>query len=336
MITGSCEGDLRIAWQAYGGNWFKERDVWFRHTKSDRLSDSDARSAVETTLSQGFVDTTLTLMDPSSFPTASETEVQLIQMGQKCNVFLVTAVTPADLKYQFVLMQSKGNDRLNKALVDDFRDLQELRTALVRKGVSTFVPEPFVLGEGNGTPAFSFQFLPDHEEVNPSLEMLMAVNGAPYCHLVANSDSPSAEAFNQEMYRKIIGLPGFVYPRPEINEEVFRSSPYYQITERLKAQMIARLYVTHKLLGKLPREFSIAAGDFMARFDVDVDNFDLQLITIRGGWEGVSRDGFKDWIRNRSEILRTDFTDKQGRKVPLFSDGETIDLAIEQGRGLFN
>jgi hypothetical protein len=113
-------------------------------------------------------------------------------------------------------------------------------------------------------------------------------------------------------------------------DEDIHPSPFYSTAEAMKIEIIARLYVIQRLLGRLPREFLLGAGDFMANFDAQVINHDPRLITIRGGWQEVADNDFPTWIQNRKDTGIVNGRPERG-EVFVFSDPQTILRGIREG-----
>lgn len=291
-----------------------------------------------------FLSRTLLLMGLTQDTDASEVRVRLLQMGHKCNVYLATAVLPADIQTQFVLIQSKGSNRLNQEVHNDYLNLQKLSEALKRKQIPSFVPQPYALGEHHGVPAFSFEYLPHHVEINPHIPDVHIDDkeGRPYIPLMGNSYSGSEEAiaFNNRLFSFMDDILGYVSPSCQISSSVLKRSTFYKTSERLKAELIARLFVVCNLMGKLPKEFSTKAGDFMANFDPGVADFDPYLITIRGGWKSVPIQDFRAWIADYKESVKYDDPVEHLMNgwwtIHIFEDPQTIEDGIQRGEELLH
>jgi hypothetical protein len=109
------------------------------------------------------------------------------------------------------------------------------------------------------------------------------------------------------------------------------SAEYVRINGILKEEIVARLYVLFALTGKVPRAFSVSAGDFMA--DPNKPDFDLRLITIRGGWQELPEKKFVQWLLTRqASFPPTPEIDLPTEHFPILDvDGRIIAAGLEKG-----
>lgn len=321
--------EKRVLWGPSQIDLVSQKVGWEYFANPDILSESDAKSALEETLSESFVRRTLSLTLEEPFEDILGTQVSLFQMGFKCNVYLARVIS-ADREATLVLIQSKGGPRLNQELETDFANLGELRNILVEEGIHPFVPNPFVLDRQSKAPAFSVEALINYDEIIPEVSPISIIEEKkPYIVMVGNSTSAHAEEFNQRLNLGLGRLPiqdGLLWKLPA---SAVKSSISYQADAQLKTEIISRLYIVHTLMGKLPREFSLSAGDFMANLDLELDTFDPFLITIRGGWESIPAREFNAWIAsNRAYATNAEYN--------VLKDPELIEAGIKVGQEILS
>jgi len=318
--------------------WFssaREKQNWATFAGEGLMSQDEARENLRGLLSLEFLNQTLTAIDPEQEVSFTGLQAQLLQMGKKCNVFLVNGTIDSGRAYPFVVMQAKG-ERLSSEIEDDYENLQEVDSVLESRGITPFVPKPYTLGKFEGVSAFSVEYLFNHDEVTPLVYPIILPNGLPYTVLIGNSGSDAVNMYNnhlRNLYRQLAGSNSSVR-RVDFDEDI-RLSPFYSKAEALKVEIIARLYVVQRLLGKLPREFLLGAGDFMANFDSQVTGNDPRLITIRGGWQEVANNNFADWIKEREDTGIVEGRLERG-KVFVFTDPLTISRGIEKGEEILS
>lgn len=315
--------EVKLVWGKMDHDHREESRCWEQYSKLGTLAEGDSKKAVEDTLSRFFLTQTSILSNSRFDPNAFELGVQLIQMGLKCNIYKIDD--------SFVLVQSKGGDSLNQEVCRDFSDLSELRQGLIEEGVEPFVPRPFVLSS-QGVPAFSVEYLAQHDEVNP-YDAGIRVNGEPYIFLIGNSYSNNAGSFNKSLRRFYTSLPHFAIPECSIPFSDLKPSQLYQVSEKFKAEIIARLYVIQQIMGALPKEFSVSAGDFMANFNWRIRDYDPKLITIRGGWDAVPDNLFVEWVQNhQTEVNQEHPLAASLQGLYIFRDLKTISEGIKNGK----
>lgn len=289
-----------------------EKD-WELHAVGTTMTYQEARVCAAGILTRSFINSTISAMDPSyNNRPPNVCNATLAQIGKK------NAIYRADIgnTHSFILVLSKGTPQLNRETQEDFRNLHSLRMKLDQRHLFPFVAQPYALAEYNGIPGFSAEYLKNHLELRYVIGI--TGDGKSYTFFEMNAEGAKADRFNRQFT-----LPLATNTAPVKTIEV-PSSPHYII----KKEMIARLYVMFRLMGAVPAEFSVNAGDFMA--DPDERDLDLRLITIRGGLRRLPRfSDFTSWLYNYGSIepVKIDHSDTQVN-VPLFNQNQKL---IAQG-----
>jgi len=286
-------------------------------------------------LRKEFVYKTIKGQDPEFDEHIDYLETELSQQGRKFGIFKVRPGNIAYLYDPFILVTSRGSEKLNQEVRDDFANLKNLRAELVKRGLPAFVPQVYALGTKNGVPGFSMEYLKDHTELNwffsPEFKGIFADSGVYYPEFTMNGKTEVAKDYNETRYtvfKKTYGGDVFFGPRvtPDDILPVLHSSDFHQKNQRLKQELVAHLYVVNHVTGAIPREFAVNSGDFMV--DPTKENFDLRLITIRGGWAPLSPEDFMNWAVTHKDVNPDGIEDR-----PLL-DEESVRIGIEKGRAM--
>ncbi len=302
---------------------------WNRFSSVYAISKEQAQRAVEGILSHGLADETAAAMGYRRSTAAADVSIE--QQGHKFAVYKVDTG-----QYAFILVLSGGSRILNRELRDDCRNLGDIGKALEKEGLPVFVPRPYAIGEYDGVPGFSVEYLGRHLEAISRPATGLSQIGVPYTEFVMNSDSERAARFNEnqtaaftEMMAKSLAKKGGSIV---LRAQPVRASAYYQTHQRIKKEIIARLYVVNMLTGYVPREFSVNAGDFMT--DPDREDFDPYLTTIRGGWKGIESNLLPMWLFVHTEPI-TYLAEWEELDFPLFDhDKALIAEGIELGKNI--
>lgn len=304
-------GDLTIFFKP---SPFEER--WIEFGDKSQIDPLQAREIVAEILTPSFVKGSLRILSPSFNRPISEAEVQLIQQGHKNSIYLVTAAYR-----DFIFVLSRGTALVNQQLWEDFNNLRSLRSELQKAHISPFVPQVTMIGEHLNVPGYSSEYLGRHIELSahPNLDLLQ--QGQYFTEFRMNGQTDKAETFNSQSFEN-----GYSNPKGK--------DRYKKTHDRIKQALAARLSIIHKVTGgQLPREFRVNAGDFMA--DPFAENFDLQLITVRGGWEHVPDNEVFDWMMSCQESVNvySNLTDFTTVIFPLFDNNtDIINKGISEGR----
>ncbi len=290
---------------------------WDFHTYGTKMTYGESETVAARILGRRFVDSTMTMIDPDYQGSISDYSATLIQLGKKNAIYKVD-VDP----YSFVLVMSKGSPKLKDELETEFKNLRGLRRLLREKHLPVFVPQSYVLGGYKGVSGFSFEYLPEHLELR---YVFAGAEDRTYSFFAMNAVGEKADLFNSRFYTPLLEntMSSAEIDRPD--------SPHY----RIKTELIARLYIMHRLTGCIPAEFSVNAGDFMA--DPDKDNFDLRLITVRGGWR--KNNSLADWLYNQSSepAQMTVVGTNVAIDCPVFNkDRNIIAAGLQRGKEMFN
>lgn len=279
-------------------------DEWDAYAEPGTLDTHGAQEAITYVFGKtNFLTQTLGTYGIDTPP--REVLVRLVQMGRKNGVYKAT--TPDDLS--FITIMSRGGAKSFDETIADFQNLLNLRGKLIGKGVKPFVPTVRALYAEGGISAFSVDFLSQHCEVNVENR---TIGGETQPVLVMNTaqNGEKANEFNETFTQGI---------------EDHRSAEEIRARDReLKIRMATQLYLVHKTTGGfVPQQLCIDAGDFMA--DPTQSDFDLRLITVRGGWIQIPENHFFQWLSSEEEIV-----DKKPTR--LFQDQSLVDEAIAIGK----
>lgn len=296
-------------------------------------------------LTRGFVEETLSSRDPSyRGGSVDSVFVDPFTEGLKNFIFLIHVRGRQRLLQPFILVLSKGNDNLNNEVRTDYRDLKDISVQLDERRLTRFVPRPYVLGEARGFPGFSVEYLPNHYEMvcanAPELEEVFNMQ---FAALMMNPTRPSTlldslnggtELWNNKMARNYLIMIGKARQArtAALADESIRRSTFYTTEDRIKLEMIARLYMLNQLTGSVSSQFRVNAGDFM----IKLTDFDLRLITVRGGLTPKDEVQFRDWLLNFQE--HTVNANPELERHFLLFDGneELIKKGIDKGRQLMS
>lgn len=298
--------------------------MWDSISRPGAISYLEARETVLGMLNTDLVSETLALRgDTAGLVSVVASDYQ---QGEKNGIFLVTATTQ-DRQHDFVLVISKGNPGLNEEVEADFTNLGNVRSELGKNGLPLFVPQVYALSHENGIAGFSVERLTDHTELNPYPVLNLRELGFNYTYFIANTSDRNLARFNTDMkaaYRDM--AKGFIINGNKviIRAAAIQAADFYIKNQRIKKEMIARLRIVHALTGAVPSEFSPAAGDFM--FKPFADDFDLRLITIRGGFTSLQANLFSEWAISLLEDIT--FTDDTTIQYPLFDRNPSL---IQEG-----
>ncbi|MGE5041329.1 MAG: hypothetical protein ACM3IJ_00310 [Candidatus Levyibacteriota bacterium] len=272
-------------------------------------------------LQSGILQTTLDQAVPGKRLPQKPFRLSHIQAGLDYAILL--AETP-DRSNRFIAVAPRSKD-LSPRLEQEFEDLSTARAKLEEAGVEPFIPKVYSLGAVEpGFSAFTMEYLPNHLELVSGVERsLFHAKGYAIPEFATNTPGTKSDAFTkiQEMRIKnfLVGL-GLKYPDAhafelgKLVEWELPNSDYFKGTLDISAEIIARLYVFNAVTGCVPREFSLAAGDFM--IDPDQEDFDPRLITISGGLKGMEKGLFPMWLMAHEEQFAID--DGSGKKEYSF------------------
>lgn len=288
---------------------------WHLHSQGTTMSYRENVLAAAGLLNKPFVFSTLSQRKRSVLEGGTLiSDGTMIQLGIKNTIFGIDVGGDT-----FVLVVSKGTEKLKKGVEAEFDNLKKLREALYRRGLPMFVPQVYELARGDIVSGFSFEYLPDHAELRQN-----AVFGGPrqYSFFVMNTDDlPGARAYNEKIDVQQL-------------QRWMKGEPTDDPNARIKTEIIARLYIVHQLTSSVPKEFAINAGDFMA--DPTKEDFDLRLITVRGGWERI-RD-LEAWLFKHS--IPGEFTlGERTSTVDCFTfdrNNRLIEAGLQRGKQLYS
>lgn len=278
-----------------------------------------ARELAASLLSQPFVETTLARMHAPN-QTADQADVTLLQAGRKNAIYKVT-VGPST----FVLVMSKGTAELKEEVKQEASNLENLRTRLAESKLPAFVPRVYEVCENDLVGGFSFEFLPNHMELRAATaRMIYPDTQSYYTMFQVVDDRQTAQAFNKRIQKHIRKLMFLPQKRKE-------EDPNF----RIKTELLARLFLIYKVMGAVPRQFSVNAGDFM--IDPTKEDFDPRIITARGGWLPiVGNEDFARWIFDCEFAPPTVEELLQGANRPLFDyDPFVIQKGLYKGLQMF-
>jgi hypothetical protein len=263
-----------------------------------------------------------------------ELAVRFVQFGDRYDIFLVRAISanPGN-DDEFVVAASQGGEKRDQELVDDYKNLGDAYKQLDKQDLPIFVPKPYVANlQGfyqSPLRCFSMQNLSQHMEVNSrDFSELTEVAKPPYTYFFMHSSDPllgfdhEYSSMVQHMMKSdvIEAVKKLGEDDPSAGYEV-GNSDHYKGARRIKEAMVSRLFLLYHVLGGVPKEFAVNAGDFMA--DPEKNDFDLKLITIRGGLEELpSEEAFRQWALDHNERLRRDR--EPDYKYPLFDKNPAI------------
>ena len=316
------ERDLKINWKPSAIKGIEEG--WSKLSEPGAMTYEDVRFTAASLLERDFVCETLAARG-SIVGKPTTLDLRYIQGGLKNAIFLITALDE-QAQDHFVLVLSKGSPGLNEQTEADFKNLGSLRDRLLTNGLPTFVPRAYVLGNANGLNGFSVEYLPRHVEMNSNPSTGLRRLGFPYTEFFMNSPEQTAMQYNLKIHQDFIDMTEifqFNNNTVLIRAEDVRKQRYYQVNQRIKTEVIARLFVVYKLTGAVPVEFSINAGDMMA--DPTKDDFDLRLITTRGGLVFVSEEEFPEWLYNYDDEVMIE------RELVIFPVFDRNQALIQQG-----
>lgn len=282
-------------------------EAWAKLSDADSIPHLQAQAIASGMLSRTFIDRTQVALDKSYSGQSTFAEIQPWQQGRKTAVYFVS--TP---EHKFILQVAKNGGRLSDELRQDFADLIELRRKLIAGGLPVFVPKPLALTEYQGIAGFSVEYLPDHLELicQPDIGMLYAGIKLPVFKMnTAGAKTEAFEAAKESAFKAAfeaitVANANVVTDMSQIQRILSKGmyhSPFGTMMERIKEEMVASLYIVNRLTGCVPREFQIGAGDFMA--DPDKADYDLKLITVRGGFKDMQAELFPLWLATYEDFV---------------------------------
>lgn len=272
----------------------------------------EGRETAAAILNRQFVETTLAMKNPGISPSVEAADVTLSQQGRKNAIHKVTVG-----KESFIFVMSKGTPELKEEMKREFNNLRQLREKLEERSLPLFVPQTYIMGESGKVASFSFEYLPNHLELH-ALGLL--VGNKYYTGFGMVAENQKAQRFNKRAEKETVKW-------SRLPPDKYSLDPNY----RIKLELIARLYIIFELTGCVPSEFSINAGDFMA--DPDKEDFDLRLITVRGGWQLLGDEtAFGLWLYNCEFARATPEEQALDLKRPLF-DYNLVILNEGWGKG---
>lgn len=285
------------------------------------LTYMQARTAAASLLTTSFLEQTFNGMRRPNLLSAREAHVVLLQHGRKNAVY---GIHVGDRSFIFTI--SRGTSRLQQEVEMEYENLRSLRQKLREAGLPVFVPQSFAVVRGEAVSGFSIEYLSQHFEMQADgrlVRQLPPLDRVKY-HTTFKmvSDDPKAKHFNDFIERN--------WQRWVFSKRAKKNDPNY----RIKIELIARLFLTHAVTGCIPAEFSVKAGDFMA--DIRKPDYDLRLITVRGGWRGLSFDQFRSWLMEVEFSQGTPEEIAAGLQRPLFDfDPVIIKEGLQRGKRIF-
>lgn len=304
---------VRFSPALYDNQW----DNFYRNLKFHEAQEEAARL-----LTPDFLEATYNAMK-KPLPT-KPLQASLLQHGHKNAVYSIGRGQDT-----FVLVMSKGTPELKKEVETEFANLTDLRQRLIDHHLPVFVPQPYALSREEKVSGFSFELLRNHFEMQGIalfVQYQHPENNRYFTLFKMVSNHPLAEKFNKKTVKGMSDQSQL----PQLVERIDQN-PHY----RIKKELAAKLYIMYKVMGAVPAEFSIDAGDFMA--DPRKDDFDLRLITVRGGWKKVNDEEFGNWIKNLQFGIPTLEASLAGYKRPLFDyDTELILACAIKGQNILN
>jgi hypothetical protein len=301
---------------------------WEGIERDESVSIEESHAVAAKMLTRDFVEATLVTLDPAYRPSPLSVDAKMFQLGKKCGVYLVTTTTP-DKSYAFVLMMARNRGRLSSEAATDFSNLRDVRKKLKERNLPLFVPSAYHLTSAEGISGFSVEYLPNHVEMDtwPNSFFLKRA-GTPYAEFVMNHESAKAQDFNKQREKHFEAFMDASWDGKDFRftQALADASPYVQRTHAIKKAMVTRLAIINFLTGFVPREFCVNAGDFMA--DPEKEDFDLRLITIRGGWKEMQPELLSFWLLIHREVFNPNGTPIE---FPVF-DAVSVAQGIDEAK----
>ena len=270
-----------------------EFSIW----SQGELDYTSAQRVVEQLVTRDFARQTIKAMGIGVEAEPQNAFLQFIHEGKKYAIYKAMVEDSDTLSTEFIVVLAKGRGELSQEVRADYANLRALHEQTTAREMRPISPQPFVVAEADGVVGFSVQYLRDHHEL-----VSMPNEFRPQkAEFFLNTKDPHWAGYNINGAAR---LEWQLIRENRINE--LKTIPVEMERRRgvMQEVLIGRLYAAYKLLGGVPQEFSLDAGDFIV--DPTQEDFDPYVTTIRGGLQQLTSDKeFIAWLESHTQTRYT-------------------------------